>query len=152
MSRRAMLGRLGLVVGVAILLGVAGSQVERTAAEIRLHDRYYVVSFGAAPLVFLAALLVGVTVLARQVGAWNRLLAVAWHAGLIYVVLKVGAWYVVRDSLGEPDSLVHFIQPRGALAYLWYAHVGAAVLAYVTIFASMVLLVRDASPSPRATW
>jgi hypothetical protein len=121
------------------------------ATEIQLHDTYYVVSLGAAPLVFLAALLVGVTVLARRVGAWSRLLAIAWRAGMIYIVLKLGAWYVVQDSIGDPGSFAHLIQPRGALAYLWYVHFGAAVLAYLTVFGSMVLLVRNAQTSPPVT-
>jgi hypothetical protein len=144
-----MVGRLAMVIVVATLLGVAGSRIELTATEIQLHDRYYVVSLGAAPLVFLAVLLVGVTLVARGVGVWNRMLVVAWHATVIYIVLKLGAWYVVKDSLGEPGSLVHLIQPRGALALLWHGHVGAALLAVVMILASMVGLVRHARRSPQ---
>ena len=65
MSRLEIVRKLALVLGIAFVLGLAGSQIEFTATTFLLHDRYYVVSFGAAPLVFLAVLLVGVTVLAK---------------------------------------------------------------------------------------
>ena len=98
-------GAVGLgVLASALVLGVAASQIETWALELRVNNTYYVVSWGLGPAVFVSIVLLGATWLAFRGGDRSALILLAPVCWLGYVVAKIASWLYL-SSLFHPSRL-----------------------------------------------